>query len=139
MTSEPNRSGWLPRWFKWTIILVPTVAVFIVLPLLVMFWDDLHSWERRFPFPANQPLTEDVALDYSRRAFARTWIDMTGAQPLPFYSTQTNILIFDAENTNRGSLVWRVPSQGTQRRAHYSAYVEKKGPELVVTLSEHWK
>ncbi|MBI3874958.1 MAG: hypothetical protein HY300_03145 [Verrucomicrobia bacterium] len=116
------------------------VTIFIGLPLLVMSWDDLHSWERRFPFPAPQPLTEEVAIDYSGRAFARTRIDMTDAKPAPFYRGRTNIFMFNSLNTNSGSLLWRVPSRGTERGEgpNFTARVSKVGEELVVTLSKHW-
>ena len=122
----------MPRWLRWSLLLSPVVIVFVGLPLSVVFWDDFNSWERRFPFPADQQLTETVALDYSRRAFMQTRIKLTDATPVPFYPSRTNVFLFNADSTTVGVLMGRVPSMATERG------MEKAGDQLIVTLGKHW-
>lgn len=141
MTSQPTPAAKLPLWLKIAFLAFTAfVVILAAIPLLLHAWDAWNVWERRFAFPAEQPLTEAVALDYSRRAFARTRIEMTGARPTPFYSGRTNILLFNSINTNSGSLMWRVPSAGTERgeSPNFTVRVEKVGNELVVTIGKHW-
>ena len=139
MTSEPKRTGWLPRWLMWGI-----GAVFIAFALLLtaLFFsplrDEYFPRTYRFPFPTSSALDESVAIEMSRNGLVAAGIDMTGAKPMPFYPDKPTIFMLNGINTNSGDVEWNVPSVGTKRRTHFGVRVERVGSEIVVTLGENW-
>jgi hypothetical protein len=111
------------RWL--TILLVAGACWFVIrsceygIPN-VFFRDHHHTDDRE--------LTEDVAVDLTRKALAVEGIDVASLKPQPFWRKDPRVFARTTINSNSGYVLWGDPRQASGWE--YSVTIEKNGSDV---------
>lgn len=87
----------------------------------------------KIPFPQEQNITEEDAINITRQAFKDSGFDITQIEPAPYWEKSNNserIFARNSTDKNQGYVLWRIKNDD-KRRFHYSVSLRKKGDYVI--------
>lgn len=100
-------------------------VVFISVLLFLTGCDEINC---KIPFPQEQNITEEDAINITRQAFKESGFDITQIEPVPYWENSNNneqIFARNSSNKNQGYVLWRIKNDD-KKKFHYSIYLRKE-------------
>jgi hypothetical protein len=109
-------------------VAVSALVVVVATIIIIFMWPWLRPPPTyRFPVPPETLLTEEAALEFSRRALVASGENTAGVRPIP-YDDEGRYFAMNPNDPARGYVRWQTP------RGTFSVRVEKEGPQLVCQI-----
>lgn len=116
------------------VIAIVVVSALVLPPLvalpLIYFWQQPTLY--RFSFPAGQPLTENDAVELSRRALILYGKQSGGMHPVPYWHDDERIFARSDLDPDSGYVLWWVSRPECEWE--YSVDVTREGDEVVCAI-----
>jgi hypothetical protein len=107
-----------------------------ILPLAAACWFVVRSCEygilnvffRDHHFTDDRPLTEDVAVELTRKTLEEEGFDVASMTPQPFWHNDPRVFARNTINPNNGYVLWGDPHHAPAWE--YSVTIEKNGSDV---------
>jgi hypothetical protein len=125
MTEKPDGKRWRLRPGRWLAVALMAGACWFVARsceygVLNVFFRDHH-------FTDDRQLTEDVAVDLTRKTLEAEGFDISLMKPQPFWHDDPRVFARNTINPNDGCVLWGDPhAVGWE----YKVNIEKNGPDV---------